>query len=320
MRWLTVGGFINRKAPKPQLRKVKGFLLLVALTMIDVPLNTPPTSPTSVPTPSQLKNSMPDPPPRPFSLWHNLFRWYWPTSDAQSAQSEVHLLETHGGIPLSTQPHKAQLKRVYLDAPSPAPTPGDSTGHNPRFINTLILDENGVEESAKGRQNVVVCHGFGAGIGFFYRNLWPMSRMLPGSRIYAIDMLGMGRSGRPSFPKYNKATPTKSTTEAAVNFFIDSFEEWRLKQDGLDEFVLVGHSMGGYLSALYALKHPERVQKLILASPVGLPEQGKEMEGVALTGHRIPSFFSYLWDANYTPQGLIRAAGPTGKTQRCLFF
>lgn len=35
--------------------------------------------------------------------------------------------------------------------------------------------------------------------------------------------------------------------------------------------VLVGHSLGGYLSTLFALKHPQLVQSLVLASPAGVP-------------------------------------------------
>lgn len=38
----------------------------------------------------------------------------------------------------------------------------------------------------------------------------------------------------------------------------------------LDKVVLVGHSMGGYLAACYALKHPEHVQHLILVCPAGI--------------------------------------------------
>lgn len=79
--------------------------------------------------------------------------------------------------------------------------------------------------------------------------------------------------------------------------------------------------MGGYLSALYALRHPHRVQKLILASPgkhahtpltatVGLPEQ--PADSIAVTGHKLPAWFSRLWNSNYTPQGILRALGPMG--------
>lgn len=37
------------------------------------------------------------------------------------------------------------------------------------------------------------------------------------------------------------------------SWFIDSFEEWRKAKD-LSNFILLGHSFGGYIAAKYALK------------------------------------------------------------------
>ena len=67
--------------------------------------------------------------------------------------------------------------------------------------------------------------------------------------------------GRPAF--------TANDRLSAENFFITALDKWR-ETMGLEKVILMGHSMGGYLAATYALQHPERVQHLVLVCPAGV--------------------------------------------------
>lgn len=62
---------------------------------------------------------------------------------------------------------------------------------------------------------IVICHGFGAGLAFFFKNLWSISSST-GRRVYAMDWIGMGRSSRPSFANYLSGKVEDRT--AKVNF------------------------------------------------------------------------------------------------------
>ncbi|KAF2196856.1 alpha/beta-hydrolase [Delitschia confertaspora ATCC 74209] len=133
-----------------------------------------------------------------------------------------------------------------------------------RALNEFSVERVGEEVE----DNLVMLHGYGAGLGFFYRNFEALSRA-PGWKVFALDLLGMGRSTRPPFKIHAKDREGKITE--AENWFIDALEEWRIKR-GIEKFTLLGHSLGGYLAVAYALKYPGRLNKLILASPVGIPE------------------------------------------------
>jgi len=186
--------------------------------------------------------------------------------------------------------------------------------------------------------NLVMLHGYGAGLGFFYKNFEPLSRM-PKWRLYALDMLGMGRSSRPPFRIHAKDREEKITE--AESWFIDALEEWRIEKK-IDRFTLLGHSLGGYMAVAYALKYPGHLNKLILASPVGIPEDPyavsakmPEPEDPAMLAEfdqaqtdikssgpssktpeaprrPYPKWLTYLWDANVSPFSIVRWAGPLG--------
>lgn len=203
-----------------------------------------------------------------------------------------------------------------------------------RAINEVCVEKVG--EPAD--ETLVVVHGYGAGLGFFYRNMEPMSRM-PGWKMYALDMLGMGNSSRPRFKIHAKSR--EDQVIEAENFFVDALEDWR-KARNIERFTLLGHSLGGYLAVSYAIKYPGHLKKLILASPVGVPEDPyavnenlpeprestleneftKDQETVTKPASAnaapvaprrpYPSWLVWLWDANFSPFSFVRMSGPFG--------
>ena len=57
---------------------------------------------------------------------------------------------------------------------------------------------------------------------------------------------------------------------------------------GIDRFVLVGHSMGGRISARYALEKPDRVNNLVLVSASGAPAKEDRSPPMALRAMKNP--------------------------------
>jgi len=61
---------------------------------------------------------------------------------------------------------------------------------------------------------------------------------VPGTKLYALDLLGMGNSSRPPF--HIKAKDPIGKIDEAEAFFIDALEEWR-KERKIDKMVLLVH-------------------------------------------------------------------------------
>jgi pimeloyl-ACP methyl ester carboxylesterase len=82
-----------------------------------------------------------------------------------------------------------------------------------------------------------------------------------GHRVHAVDLPRLGRTLRPN-----------------------ELERWLarwLTAVGLDRTDLAGHSLGGLVSAELAAAHPERVRRLVLVAPAGIP-CGRGLPGRAL--------------------------------------
>ncbi|KAJ8928511.1 hypothetical protein NQ314_018927 [Rhamnusium bicolor] len=104
-----------------------------------------------------------------------------------------------------------------------------------------------------------------------------------------------GRSSRPNF---------SSDSMEAEQQMVKSIEEWR-KEMKLKEFILLGHSMGGFLATSYSISYPDKVKHLILADPWGFPERPTEVVPLWI------KVISYMLQP-FNPLAGIRVAGPFG--------
>ena len=102
---------------------------------------------------------------------------------------------------------------------------------------------------------VVLVHGLGSRAED-WANLMPQLKQA-GFHVYAIDLLGYGRSAQP-------ANATYSIPEEAQ--YVEEF----IAQRGLEKVNLVGWSMGGWVAMRVALDRPERIGRLVLCDAAGL--------------------------------------------------
>jgi len=125
------------------------------------------------------------------------------------------------------------------------------------FENNEVGHIHTIECGYEKPETLVLIHGYGSGAVFYYKL---MSMLKDRFHIYSIDLYGMGSSARPTITNFD--------FDHVVNFFVEALENWR-KQVKLTNFVLMGHSMGGYISSHWVrLKNPP-VKYLYLLSPAG---------------------------------------------------
>lgn len=126
------------------------------------------------------------------------------------------------------------------------------------------LDANGVRtrvlEAGSGPA-LIFLHGISGHLEAYHRNILPHARYF---RTIAIDMLGHGFTDKPD-RDYQIA---------------DYVEHLRDVLDALDieKAHISGESLGGWVAARFAAKHPERVDRLVLNTAGGMIADPKVME------------------------------------------
>ncbi|MGH1354211.1 MAG: alpha/beta fold hydrolase [Thalassovita sp.] len=106
---------------------------------------------------------------------------------------------------------------------------------------------------------ILMIHGLGAQLGNFDTGL--ADDLAQDYRVIAIDRPGMGWSERP------EDAPASPRAQAAlVAEVIDAL--------GLEQPLVVGHSLGGAIAMCLALDFPEKIRGLALLAPLTMPRSG----------------------------------------------
>jgi pimeloyl-ACP methyl ester carboxylesterase len=107
----------------------------------------------------------------------------------------------------------------------------------------------------QGKTAFILLHGFGASLYSWHAVMQPFSQL---GTVIAYDRPAFGLTERPM--SWTGLNPY--STEAQVEMLIALMDHFSIQKA-----ILVGNSAGGTIAMLAALKHPERVEALILVDP-----------------------------------------------------
>jgi len=117
-------------------------------------------------------------------------------------------------------------------------------------------------QRGSGDEAVVLVHGFGGDLNNWLFNI---DALAGNGRVYALDLPGHGQSV--------KTADSLDTLVNGLQGFMEAAD--------VGPAHLVGHSLGGAVCALLALRQPERVKSLVLVDTAGL---GAEINGAYIDG------------------------------------
>mgnify|MGYP000491649783 CR=1 FL=1 len=119
-----------------------------------------------------------------------------------------------------------------------------------------------------GQESIIMLHGFSATKEHWLRF---SSHLYTQYHIVALDLLGHGANKQDFSQSYSVESQVEYVRQVALKL-------------GLDQFHLVGNSMGGAISSLYAATHPQQVLSATLISPAGVHDIPSKMDELLKEG------------------------------------
>lgn len=127
-----------------------------------------------------------------------------------------------------------------------------------RSIRTGAFHTNVHDLGQGGGRPLLMIHGSGPGVSAYANWRLAMPVLSKARRVIAPDMVGFGFTDRPAGIAYSMDVWVKQAID-----LMDSMD--------LPQVDLVGNSFGGGLSLALAIRHPQRVRRLVLMGSVGVP-------------------------------------------------
>lgn len=164
-------------------------------------------------------------------------------------------------------------------------------------VHTVLFETQ--EKDQDKKIPLVMIHGLGGGLPCFHKNY---SFFCNNRDVYGIDLPGFALSSR---------IKMSTNAEECLEKMTSLLDKWRRAMN-IKEFILLGHSFGGYLSSAYTVKNPAQVKHLILADPWGIiPKEEDHTRKDPKLWEKAAMSISNLMRAN--PFSIIRNIGPLGK-------
>jgi len=198
------------------------------------------------------------------------------------------------------KPYKRLSTMEFSELQYPFPVKTIQLSNN---INLAYVDEG------TGEDPIIFVHGLGSYLPAWKKNVSALSTHF---RCIAVDLPGYGKSSKDLHP-------------GTMEFYADVLAEL-IDKLNLNSATIAGHSMGGQIGMVMALKYPEKVPRLILVDPAGFEKfsEGEKqwfrevmtVDGVKLTpvqqirANLIANFHNMPADAEFmvTDRIALRAA------------
>jgi pimeloyl-ACP methyl ester carboxylesterase len=132
---------------------------------------------------------------------------------------------------------------------------------------------------------IILIHGFSSNIYTWRFNIDELAKEFT---VYAMDLPGFGYSEKPD----------RGDFDYSISGYADFIESF-MDAMGIRKAVLVGNSMGGGVALRTYLRHPDRVNKIVLVDSVGYPSVGGRFLVFWLM--RYPVIGEALMSLNYRP-------------------